>query len=287
MNRKWTIFVFLLIISLSIAGNISCGDKEETYRKPESFIVDPQTGEYFVSNVNGIPAEKDQNGFIVKLDKDMNVIDKAFIQSGTGGVDLNAPKGMAIVGDILYVTDITSVRGYDKNTGENIVDLNFENRGARFLNDITADEDGNLYVSDMTSSIIYKIDTDNNAVSEYMKGQELKQPNGLVIDPKTGKLVIALWGGKILVLDKEGKLETYIDKTFRALDGIDFDKDGNLYVSSFKLGEIYKITPDRKVTTIRKGLKSPADISVDKEKNLLLVPVMGANKIETIDLKGK
>ncbi len=286
MDRRRTVLAFFLILSITLTLSVSCGTKEETYKKPESFVVDPATGEYYVSNVNGIPSEKDQNGFIVKLDKDLKIVDAAFIESGGNGVDLNAPKGMAIVGEVLYVTDITSVRGYDKKTGENVVDLDLEDRGAKFLNDITADEDGNLYVSDMTSNVIFKIETKNdNAVSEHRKGNELEQPNGLAIDPKTGDLVIAAWRGKILVLDEEGNLKPYVDKEFVAPDGIDFDDEGNLYVSSFQLGEIYKITSDKKVTTIKKGLDSPADISVDRKKGLLLVPLMGANKITTIDLK--
>ena len=285
MNRRQSQITFLLIISIAIAINTSCGNEEETYSKPESIIVDPETGNYYVSNVNGIPADKDQNGYIVKLDKDLNVLKKAFIQS-SDDVELNAPKGMAIVGKVLYVTDITSVRGYNKETGENVVDLDFEDRGAKYLNDIVADDNGNLYVSDMTTNTIFRIDTGNDhSVSVLIEGDELNQPNGLVIDPQTGNLVIAAWRGKILVLDDEGNLKPYIDREFTTLDGIDFDTAGNLYVSSFQLGEIYRITPDKRVTTIKKGLNSPADISIDHKKGLLLIPDMGANAIETIDLK--
>jgi sugar lactone lactonase YvrE len=273
---------------LVFAGNISCGNRDETYKKPESFIVDPETGEYFVSNVNGVPAERDNNGYITRLDKNLKVVNKEFVKNGTDGIDLNAPKGLAIVGDVLYVTDISSVRGYNKRTGKNVADINLKDKGAIFLNDIVADKEGNIFVSDMTANIIYRIETANgNKISELYKGQELDQPNGLIFDPKTGDLLIASWGGKVLQVGKDGKISPYVAREFVRLDGIDFDNDGNIYVSSFQLGEIYKLTPDKQVTTIKKGLKSPADISVDRAKNLLLIPLMGADKIETFDLKSK
>ena len=288
MSNKKIAFSLFIFFMLVFAGNISCRDRNETLKKPESFIVDEETGEYFVSNVNGVPAERDKNGFITKLDKNLNVISKEFIKNGTGGIELNAPKGMVIIGDILYVTDISSVRGYNKKTGENTADIDLKDKGAKFLNDITADRDENLYISDMTANIIYKIETKNgNKVSEFCRGEELDQPNGLAFDPKTGDLLVAAWGGKFLSIDKDGKISFFLEEKKVGLDGIDYDDAGNIYVSSFQEGEIYKITPDKQITIYKKGLKTPADISVDRKKGLLLAPLMSVDKIETFDLKSK
>ena len=44
MQPERVTFVMLLAASV-MCGAISCGDKETTYKKPESFIVDPDTGE--------------------------------------------------------------------------------------------------------------------------------------------------------------------------------------------------------------------------------------------------
>jgi hypothetical protein len=285
MKNKQMIMALFIVVIFVFAGNISCKGKDGTYKKPESFIVDPETGEYFVSNVNGVPIQRDKNGFITKLDKNLKVVNSEFIKSGAGDVDLNAPKGLAIIGDVLYVTDIFNVRGYNKKTGENVADIDLKNKGAQFLNDIVADKDGNLYVSDMDANIIFKIETKNgDKISEFCNSKELQRPNGLVLDPNNGDLIIAAFEGSILTVGKDGKIKPYVDRKFVCLDGIDFDNNGNLYVSDFQVGEIYKITPDKQITTIKKDLKSPADISVDKAKNLLLIPLMGADKIETFDL---
>jgi len=286
MGNKKIDFFFIILFLLVFTGNISCRSKDETFKKPESFIIDTETGEYFVSNVNGIPLDRDKNGYITKLDKDLKVINKEFIK-GTADVELHAPKGMAIIGDVLYVTDISNLRAYNKKTGENVADIDLKDRGAIFLNDIIADKDGNLYVSDMTANIIYKVETQNeNKVSVFCEGEQLDQPNGLMIHPQTGDLLVAAWGGKFLSIDKDGKVSAFLDDKKIGLDGIDYDNDGNIYVSSFQEGEIYKITPDKKITTIKKGLKTPADISVDRKKGLLLIPFMSADKIETMELKG-
>ena len=40
-----------------------------------------------------------------------------FIVGGVNGVQLDAPKGMALQGDTLWVADITNVRGFNRKTG--------------------------------------------------------------------------------------------------------------------------------------------------------------------------
>ncbi len=80
---------------------------------PESFIVDPATGIYYVSNVTGSSKAKDNNAFIAKIDASGKLIDRHFIRSGKNGVTLNAPKGLVISGNDLYVTDIDTVRRFD------------------------------------------------------------------------------------------------------------------------------------------------------------------------------
>src|SRR3972149_5241500 len=99
-------------------------------RTPESFIVDPSTGAYFMSNIDGKPTQKDNNGFITKLDKTGKIIKLKFVEGGKKGVTLHAPKGLAVIDSILYATDIDFVRGFDKETGEPVSDLVFTEYGS-------------------------------------------------------------------------------------------------------------------------------------------------------------
>jgi len=69
---------------------------------PNSFVGDPSGKEYFISNINGEPGERDNNGFITKLNAEGKVTKLKFIQGGVAEVLLHAPKGMTLVGPVLY-----------------------------------------------------------------------------------------------------------------------------------------------------------------------------------------
>lgn len=85
---------------------------------PHSFLADPPSRSYFISNINGDTNALDNNGFITKLSDDGRITAFKFIEGGRGDVTLHAPKGMAIVDQVLYVTDVDTLRAFDKNTGK-------------------------------------------------------------------------------------------------------------------------------------------------------------------------
>src|SRR5205807_742479 len=66
----------------------------------------------------------------------------------------DAPKGFAIVGDTLYVADITVVRRFDAKTGKQKDDIKIP--GATFLNDLAADGAGGAWVSDTGMDASFK-----------------------------------------------------------------------------------------------------------------------------------
>ena len=70
----------------------------------------------------------------------------AFVAGGSQGVTLNGPKGMAIVGDTLWVADIDQLRGFHRLTGAPIASVTV--KGAAFLNDVAAGPDSAIYVTD-------------------------------------------------------------------------------------------------------------------------------------------
>ncbi|MBI5747893.1 MAG: SMP-30/gluconolactonase/LRE family protein [Nitrospinae bacterium] len=286
--RTVRLFSFIFILLIIFSESVSAFEVQGL-KTPESFIADPSTGNYFISNINGGgPGGKDDDGFITKLDKDGKIINLTFIDGRNKDITLNAPKGLDIIGNVLYVTDIDFVRGFDKETGKLLYDLDFKAFNASSLNDLTHDSQGNLYVSDWIGNFIFKVETRNNhKVSVVAKGNTLGGPNGLNIHPKTNKLINVTWEtGKVQEIDSSGSVKILVeDKRFKTLDGIDFDNNGNMFVSSFTGGEVYKITPDLKVDVFLKGLTSPADINIDKKNNLLLIPSFEGNSAKTAVIK--
>lgn len=276
----------LACISLFAAQN-ACAFTLSDFQTPESVIVDVSTGAYYVSNVNGEPLERDGNGYISKINASGSTVIQKFIGGQKENPVLNAPKGLALIGNVLYVTDIDTVKGFDKETGEQVVSMDFSVYEAKFLNDLTADSKAFLYVSDMTANRIYKIDPKTQAVEILKEGPELGNPNGLAINPKTRNLMIVTWAsGQVLELASDGTLQI-IKESMMALDGIDFDADGNLYVSSFQKGEIYKISDYGRgpLTTFATGLTTPADISCDRKNGVLLIPSFNGNTVSTYPVK--
>ena len=286
--RTVRLFSFIFILLIIFLESVSAFEVQGL-KTPESFIADPSTGNYFISNINGGgPGGKDDDGFITKLDKDGKVINLAFVDGKNKDITLNAPKGLDIIGNVIYVSDIDFVRGFDKETGKLLYDLDFKAFNPSSLNDLTHDSQGNLYVSDWIGNFIFKVETrSNHKVSVVAKGNTLGGPNGLNIHPKTNKLINVTWEtGKVQEIDSSGSIKILVeDKRFKTLDGIDFDNNGNMFVSSFTGGEVYKITPDLKVDVFLKGLTSPADINIDRKNNLLLIPSFEGNSAKTAVIK--
>src|SRR5881398_3447690 len=108
----------------------------EGFLTPESVLHDPVQDIYFVSNINGSPTAKDNNGFISRVKPDGAVENPKFIEGGRTGITLNAPKGLALAGDTLWVADIDAVRAFNAKTGAPIDSVSLSKLGAVFLNDV-------------------------------------------------------------------------------------------------------------------------------------------------------
>jgi DNA-binding beta-propeller fold protein YncE len=257
------------------------------FDKPESMQVDPDTGSYYVSNVNGDPLVKDRNGYISKITANGNTVIQKFIGGKPGHSLLNAPKGLWISGRRLFVADIDSVKVFDKETGKLTATVDLMPWNAKFLNELTMDSSGALYVSDRLTSRIFKIDPETNyEVSVFREGPILGRPNGLMINPKTKQLVVVTWdNGEILEIDHNGNVHV-LKRGLKGLHGIDYDVEGNLYVSNFEKGEIYRIPfyGRGSLTTFMSGLTTPAGISCDRKKHDLLVPSFKGNSVTTFPL---
>ncbi len=289
LGMAWAIAFLILSPAASAAFEVT------GLATPESFIVDPDTGLYYISNINGTPTDKDNNGFITKLDGSGKVVSRDFVKGSRDGVILDAPKGLDIIGKVLYVSDIDTVRGFDKETGKLLHTIGLKALGALFLNDLTHDDAENLYVSDTTGFVdpkvpgtIFKIETRNqNRASVFSRDPALAGPNGLVIHQRTQRLMAGLWdAGMIVEVGPDGRIKTLIENPdWKNLDGLDYDRQGRIYFSSFTGGQIYRLSSDMsRWEVIRSGLKTPADINIDRKSNLILVPLFNGNAAITIPI---
>ncbi len=262
--------------------------KDVGFSTPESVLYEPTSDTYLVSNINGSPLGKDDNGFISKLSPEGKVLELKWIDAAQDGVELNAPKGLGVSNGKLYVTDIDVVRTFDLATGKPAASIKID--GSSFLNDIAVGSDGTVFVSDTglkggkdgalepaKKDAIYKIDAAGK-VSTLIKGEQLKNPNGLFADDKG--LWVATWQGGIYRVTPDGKQETTITVPGAQLDGLFQTPDGQTIVSSWEKSMVYLGTADGQFSPLVSELKSPADLGYDSKRGQLLVPLFMDNAVQ-------
>jgi glucose/arabinose dehydrogenase len=249
-------------------------------RGPESVLYDAEQDVYFISNLNGGLQTIDGNGFITRVDAKTLFVTLKWIGSG-----LDAPKGMGIVGDTLYVSDVTAVRRFDRRTGRALGEVKLP--GATLINDITTDGQ-NVYVSDTGLRVaeghtflptgtdaIWKIAADR--AEKIASGRELRHPNGL--DWVDGRLWVVTFGPRDIYALHGGKPKKIAELPRGQLDGMVRLEDGSVVVSSW-LGEgVYRGTPGSHFDPILTGIDAPADLGYDTKRHRLLVPIPGANQV--------
>jgi DNA-binding beta-propeller fold protein YncE len=274
----------LILLTVLILGLTFRGEAAQItgLESPNSFVGDPSGKEYFISNINGEPEARDNNGFITKLNAEGKVTDFKFIQGGVADVLLHAPKGMALVGTILYIADLDRLKAFDKTSGKPIATVSFTTASHHTgvsLTDVAAAPGGMLYVSDQAANSIYRIDPSaNHRVDLLIHDERLAGPAGIAVHPRTNHLItVSQNKGKILEITPDGQLTElesngFFTGRFQNLSGVDFDQWGNMYVSDITKGKIWRMTRDHRFQVIAEYLPAPADIGIDRVNNLILVP---------------
>jgi glucose/arabinose dehydrogenase len=260
------------------------------FEAPESVIHDEQQDVYFVSNINGFPGGKDNNGFISRVSPEGKIEALKFIEAGRARTVLHAPKGLAIAGDTLWVTDIDSVRGFDRQTGAHRKTVDLATTGAMFLNDIAVGPDGALFVTDTGWRFdaennrthpgpdrIYRIGADGQA-RVIAEGPALGGPNGIAWDGK--RLVVVQAEGKdIFALGPGGGKPVRLASGVGMFDGLVLLPGGGLLASSQHDGTIYRGNGDQLIPLLPSPPR-PADIGFDRKRNRLLVPSPQGNWVD-------
>ncbi len=272
-------------------------------KTPESVIYVPNENMLFVSNIDGPPDRKDNQGFISKVSPlNGSIIELNWV---TG---LNAPKGMTITNNnitnnntLLYVSDITDLVEIDVNSGKIINRYNAP--GSAFLNDVASDNQGYVYVSDTVTNTIYRLDTknlgdnstnnSNASLQVWLQTPELNGPNGLYVDNSNNKLIVASLGafsnpaGSIRVVDLQNRTVNSLGNEGTAvpiggLDGIEADSTGRYYyVTDNAGGKLYVVNSNGTgYETLDLQNQGAADLGVILDENLIIIPMMQDNKLE-------
>lgn len=284
--------IFLLSIVLAsggfakavAAGDIALQELWETgagLKNPESVIYDPKRDVLYVSNVNGTATEKDKNGFIAKVSLQGEIVELQWIAQ-----ELSAPKGMGLFGDKLYVADIDELVEIDLAAGR--VSQRWRAQGAVFLNDVAVDAQGSVYVSDMMTDTLYRLQAGRFA--PWVTSQELEGPNGLYAE--RDRLLVATWGPikEGFSTERGGRLKSVslADRSLGDLgdgrpvgnlDGLEADGRGSYLVTDWMAGKVLHIRPNGEFEVLLSLQPGTADHEYVAERALVLIPMMKADKL--------
>jgi DNA-binding beta-propeller fold protein YncE len=244
-------------------------------RVPESVLFDRKENILYVANINGKSDQKDGNGFISRLTPEGKIRDLKWVAG------LDAPKGMALVKGKLYVADVTSVAVIDVTKAQLIKKIEIE--GASFLNDVTASENGDVFVSDSATGKIHLIKNDKAEL--FFESADLKRVNGLLF-LKDGLYVADAGTGINYKLSKDKKLTKFAE-TSQGADGIVMTgKDG--YIVSSWGGEVYFVSSEGQSTKIldtKEQKLNSADIWYDEKNSIVFVPTFFGNSVMAYTFK--
>lgn len=254
-------------------------------KTPES-ALQAKNGRIFVSEIGEFG--KDGDGQISEI-------------SSTGKANvfasgLDDPKGMTIIGEHLYVADKTKIIKIGLNDAKAsmfVAAATFQSP-PQFLNDLEADLQGNLYVSDSGDILgtgkggsLYKIDATGKAtlLIDGKQDPRIMAPNGLLADD-TGDVLIFVdfTSGILYTFNQKTRALTDIAEGFGGGDGIVHHRNGTMYVSDWKSGKVFRVSTKGDISVFKQGYQSAADIAITKDEAYLMVPDMKAGELDFIPI---
>ncbi|WP_353124729.1 YncE family protein [Parapedobacter pyrenivorans] len=238
----------------------------------ESTLYDPSADVIYVSNGNTKAGEKDNDGFISVVNTDGTVRNLRWAEG-----NLHAPKGMALIGGKLYVTDIDEVKIIDVASAS--IEKTIAVDSAVFLNDVATDGQ-QVYFSDSRTGRIYALATDGSYET--------------ISTTNTGVNGLECHAGHLYALDGEGLKKfssdgSYTQETINTQvtggDGLVILNDST-FVASRWHGEIFFIRGSETTVLLdtQAEKSNTADIGFVPGKNLVIVPTFLKNEVAAYEL---
>lgn len=234
------------------------------------------------------PTEKDGDGVIIETNNKGEIV----AENAFSSVKMDAPKGMAVLGDILYVADIDRIIGLNLKTGEKVSDIDLSHERMRFLNDLAATPEGKLIASSTDTGQMLLVDPGTGTYSLLKTSVPIPGPNGLVLDKTAKTLYIAGYSeddngkgdGQLWSVDLSSGIAAPLCGEKGRFDGLalvgdllyfsDWDKDGQtgaIRTLDLKTKEIADVT--------RIPMKGVADFLIDRKTETIWIPAMLEKKV--------
>ena len=242
---------------------------DTTIRTPESVLFEPKENVLYISCINGGPSAENKNSYIAKVSPEGKVLNAKFTEG------LNSTKGLGLLNNKLYVTEMTAVAEIDLKSGKILNRYPVE--GAVFLNDIAVDnKNATVYISDSRTNKIHALT--NGKIRLILEGSPLKNNNGLLVED--GQLLIGNGDGSLLSMNiATGKIST-IAQGMGGIDGI-VALGGKKYIVSEWPGKVWYINSgsNKLLLDSTKEKINTADIEFNPKTKTLYVPNFYQNTV--------
>ncbi len=283
---KHTLLALLLSASIPVAQAVPLSTQKISGLKMPESVVQATDGRVFVSEING---------FGVDGDGQISVIEAGQVKLFAKGLD--DPKGLAIIGQTLYVADNKRIlklalSGPKQGQADVFAAATAFPVTPLFLNDLEADLAGNLYVSDSgdlkgKGGAVYQINAQGQ-VRLLINGQQdnrILAPNGLLMDDTGDVLMVVDFASGILYsYNLATKQLLDIADGFGGGDGVVHHANGSMFVSDWKNGKVFRLDMNGEVTPLAATYQSATDIALTKDEKVLMVPDMKAGELDFIVL---
>jgi sugar lactone lactonase YvrE len=269
------------------------------FQGPESVRYDADQDVFFVSNMTGYGSALDGNGYISRVSAGNPDSASILAQGGKDGVLLDAPKGLALHGDTLWVADIHALRAFDRRTGAPLATIDLAPMRAVQLNDVAIGPDGTIHVTDtgiiMGKDGVVHLGPDRifvvgpgRAVSIAAEGPQLRRPNGITWDAERVRWIVVSFDpfvGEMASMPADMSSRTVLRSGTGQLDGVEVLRDGTILFSSWADSSIHALRDGRDQQVIRE-VPVAADIGVDTRRQRVAIPLTMLGRVQLWDIGG-
>lgn len=264
------------------------------FENPEAARYDADLDLFFIASMNGDPTARDGNGYISRLHPDGTTDSLRLVTGGANRVTLNAPKGMAIAGDTLWVADIDAVRGFNKRTGAPVATVSLAGQ-ARFLNDLAVGP-GGIYATDTGLEAdgkggfshpgpdrVFRIAPDRKVTVAFDLPAQTG-PNGITWDSAASRFLVVCFQSPTIYAWAPGQAKADSVATGPGMhDGIEPLGSGRFLVSAWADSSL-SVLEGGQMTKLAGDLPSIADIALDRKRGRVAAPLLMERRVELIDL---
>lgn len=269
-----------LALGLLLGSLAACGQRASaSLARPSAVLYDAAADVYLVADLGATASHSGAVHVIGPEDGDVSAL-------VTDAAGLRAPRGLALVGDTLWVADVDTLRRFDRATGapRGAVEV----VGASALHGLTADDAGALYVCDPEVDVIWRVPPDG-APEVLARGADLAGPTS-VSAQRGGVYAVGGRDGSFYQVDYRG-VRTELGRAPQAglsglvrvagaADAADPRRRTPSWLAASRDGAaVYRFSLTGGVEALPQRFEQPGGLAYDGRRRRLLVPLTDAGRL--------